>query len=467
MTSKTHLKTIFILFILILTSACITNTKDTSKDIGKASVSQHVAINKIYKSIAITCNQTELPESCFNTKHSISVNYENAQESTYLIIKKDQHSFTHKLSRFFEGLNYNTHLFKSDNEFILVIDLIYEYNNKLLFFKIDESSNISYIDELLIESSENTSINNEMLITEENEVIKIEFGNSNTKYLEIQKQTITKAFSFYKNDTRYFVKNIDINKDGKLDKIVSSKKNQGNSLLLFIATDDTHNLAFETINFSEDGGNQIYDIKETVNGFNIITQFPDRGFNEKTFKVTYLNNQFILDSVILKSANWQNNPDQTDVCKLEVNKNLSYFNSLNFIAIQEEEKKCSKEFTISQKTINDYVNVVKTEAKKYRTVERYKKLLETFPLTKNNLTAYNDIAYYLEQAGNYDEAHFLLEKIIINYPDRVVAYLNIADVYWALNEKEKANNAYNQYISLMTKDNKTDKIPQRVLKRTQ
>ena len=50
-------------------------------------------------------------------------------------------------------------------------------------------------------------------------------------------------------------------------------------------------------------------------------------------------------------------------------------------------------------------------------------------LSTKNLSSYNDIAYYLQQANANDEAIFLLEKIIEKFPNRTVAYLNLADAY--------------------------------------
>ena len=96
-------------------------------------------------------------------------------------------------------------------------------------------------------------------------------------------------------------------------------------------------------------------------------------------------------------------------------------------------------------------------------IENIKEILKNEPLNTKTLTQYNDIAYYLQQADANEEAIFLLEKIIEKYPNRIVAYLNLADSYNGINNKEKAKENYNKYISLMKQDNKEDKIPKRVL----
>ncbi|WP_198306425.1 tetratricopeptide repeat protein [Arcobacter vandammei] len=86
-----------------------------------------------------------------------------------------------------------------------------------------------------------------------------------------------------------------------------------------------------------------------------------------------------------------------------------------------------------------------------------------YPLTNKTVQKYNDIAYYLQQANANDEAIFILEKIIEKYPNRTVAYLNLADAYLGINDKEKAKENYKKYIELMKQDNKEEKIPKRVL----
>ncbi len=95
-----------------------------------------------------------------------------------------------------------------------------------------------------------------------------------------------------------------------------------------------------------------------------------------------------------------------------------------------------------------------------------KSVINCFPLQSNNLTTYNDLAYYLQESGNNEEAIYLLEKIITQFPNRVVAYLNLADAYWNTNQKEKAKAHYKKYYNVMHQQNKNlSKIPNRVIER--
>ena len=77
----------------------------------------------------------------------------------------------------------------------------------------------------------------------------------------------------------------------------------------------------------------------------------------------------------------------------------------------------------------------------------------------------NDLGFLFEQAGYYQEAVELLKHITLKHPDRVVAYLNLADAYWGLGKKELAQKAYNRYHENMIETGKQRRIPERVQSR--
>lgn len=79
----------------------------------------------------------------------------------------------------------------------------------------------------------------------------------------------------------------------------------------------------------------------------------------------------------------------------------------------------------------------------------------------------NNKGYFLYKLKFYNASLIYLNKTIQLFPNRKVAYLNIADCYWELNEKEKAIENYKKYIQLM-KEQKKDlkKIPKYVFERT-
>ncbi|WP_276877845.1 tetratricopeptide repeat protein [Chryseobacterium joostei] len=86
-----------------------------------------------------------------------------------------------------------------------------------------------------------------------------------------------------------------------------------------------------------------------------------------------------------------------------------------------------------------------------------------FTLSQRNLDDYNNIAFALSKNGNQKASIELLKQIITKFPDRTVAYLNLADSYWNIGEKDKAINNYKEYLTLMkTQKKDLKKIPRYV-----
>ena len=143
------------------------------------------------------------------------------------------------------------------------------------------------------------------------------------------------------------------------------------------------------------------------------------------------------------------------------------------ISLSNKEKKqvLSKDSSFCLKTIKHYPTIVENlvfDGKKYVNFgNKYKldSLIHAMSFTKKNLTPYNNIAYYLQEAGANEEAVFLLKKIIAKFPNRTVAYYNLGDAYWALGNKEKARKAYTTYIEQMCDKGLQKKIPKVVMKR--
>ena len=125
------------------------------------------------------------------------------------------------------------------------------------------------------------------------------------------------GISHYVENDSYFIKDIDINNDAILDKIVSAEPYNGDELLLFVNNDNNYKLALKTTNFSEDGGHQIKDIQQTKEGFVIITHFPDRGFSESHHYISYANNRWVLTNTIYKTKSGLEEDAFIYVCDLK------------------------------------------------------------------------------------------------------------------------------------------------------
>lgn len=102
---------------------------------------------------------------------------------------------------------------------------------------------------------------------------------------------------------------------------------------------------------------------------------------------------------------------------------------------------------------------------KFPTIEVISKVLSCYPIRKETVIIYNDLAYFFEKNKNFKSAVYILENLVRTHPDRAVAYLNLGDAYFGLKNTPKAKGAYTTYIQLMKKSGKQAKIPKRVYDR--
>lgn len=98
----------------------------------------------------------------------------------------------------------------------------------------------------------------------------------------------------------------------------------------------------------------------------------------------------------------------------------------------------------------------------YMGVESY---LACHPPTNSNIQQLNDIGFFIYTLGSSNNAMLIYKAVEGISPNRIVLKLNIADTLWELNDHEKAINYYNKYIELMSKHDKSKKIPTRALVR--
>jgi len=84
---------------------------------------------------------------------------------------------------------------------------------------------------------------------------------------------------------------------------------------------------------------------------------------------------------------------------------------------------------------------------------------------KRNLISLNNIAYYFEQSGAFEGAIYILENLLMKFPSRTVAYLNLGDAYWGAKRTDDAKKTYKTYIEQMNAQGKGGKIPEYVVKR--
>ncbi|KNH47013.1 tetratricopeptide repeat protein [Pseudomonas lini] len=84
----------------------------------------------------------------------------------------------------------------------------------------------------------------------------------------------------------------------------------------------------------------------------------------------------------------------------------------------------------------------------------------TLIVSDDNVGALNDYAYYLSRSQNNVLAALLLKEIHKQYPERVVATLNLADAYWDIGMKSDACPLYKEYVGKMKQKGKGARIPE-------
>jgi hypothetical protein len=191
---------------------------------------------------------------------------------------------------------------------------------------------------LIMSCKQNKQIDKEVMLND----VK---GNSNKNNISSDKRR--GSIQTYENNRDYFIKTFDVNKDGLMDKVVSSVAYKGEDLFVFFGNKSgAYDLSLETTNFSEDGGNIIKSVSEIPNnkGLKIITSFPDRGYYEKEFTIIPENNTWILKNIVYKTMSDVSESPVKYICEVSQNLDMTksgWSEKLNPIPEEaERNKKC-------------------------------------------------------------------------------------------------------------------------------
>jgi hypothetical protein len=291
------------------------------------------------------------------------IQFQLIQSNQELIFKKGNIEISKVLKFYYENPEIVFHLYKSTlDNFIILIEGRDYYSSTLGVYYLDNKlTNIIEIDDTLSykqDMPENKGFKLpgvEILKDRNNLKCKFFLGDKflyDKNYeistqIEKQKDNVSESkpannINQYLNNKAYFIKTFDINKDGIDDKIVSSHRYQGDELLIFLGEDIVNfKLVLKTVNFSTDGGNQISDITETKQGFNIITVFPDKGSYEENYHIVFKNNAFILKTLETFSTSWQDGYKKTcTITNIDFNMNKSIHELLN--GLSKKDKNCVK-----------------------------------------------------------------------------------------------------------------------------
>ena len=260
---------------------------------------------------------------------------------------------------------------------------------------------------------------------------------------------------------------------GKQILIISDKKNQEDVSIIFNSIDTTKNISvridklnFEiheisriNVNCDDDKFQLIYMEIIGNNSYSTFHVFEKDTVTNvymwtKVYKIVDTRQEMSVDGAILKKRT------SFKYYKAKEDESLTFLPIYSFTGFQEGKESIIDSFYKLFKKENSYDKI---ELYGHKLVLNF--LMGDIILNNENLSKYNDIAYYLEQSKLYEESIFILEKIMQEFPNRTVAYINAGDAYWNNNEKEKAKEAYKTYIKQMKENKKESIIPKRIYER--
>ncbi|GAA0872265.1 hypothetical protein GCM10009117_14120 [Gangjinia marincola] len=136
-------------------------------------------------------------------------------------------------------------------------------------------------------------------------------------------QTIETVYelSYYKKSDSYFSKDIDVNKDGNPDIVISNKRLEGNELLFFDSKVNPSKLILKSINFSEDGGYTIDTIEPLdKDGVLKIITYSAGGDTFAEHYIDFINNRWMLTKTIY--INEVSTEKETTIYRCVIQQNL-------------------------------------------------------------------------------------------------------------------------------------------------
>ncbi len=216
-------------------------------------------------------------------------------------------------------------------------------------------------------------------------------------------------------------------------------------------------------------------------GNNLLLVFDCNSINVSKDKRILLVRQIITDSIPPKDSiafmstyeapyvmiDTKNDSYTSDFVTLEDDRIYFYSNSKGNAEFVDNHNLLyeGKIFFLVDDFMKKIINLIR-EKKLKLDIDNIEELLANNPIDKQNNNNYNNIAYTLSINGNQTGAIHLLHKILQKFPDRVVAYLNLADSYWTIGNEDLAKENYKKYVELMKSQNKDlKKIPKEVWER--
>ena len=245
-----------------------------------------------------------------------------------------------------------------------------------------------------------------------------------------------KDIKYYLNNNEFFNRDIDIDNDGVVDKVISSINGFGDDLLFFKKNKNNYELIFKGSNFSEDGGARINDIKKTKDKEYaiLITTNTDKLNIMNSYYIAYNNKKWILKKINTEVSGFLEDYSKKYICT---------FNDLNLdISIPDIKDKLpnydlSDEYIRSnckldyffEDSLNDFIKRFnENNINIINGIERYRKLLLIYPYSDSTKKEYSIILNELSKVKLINEKNYL-ENIITRSTSNTSRVINKSYLY--------------------------------------
>ena len=245
-----------------------------------------------------------------------------------------------------------------------------------------------------------------------------------------------KDIKYYLNNNEFFNRDIDIDNDGVVDKVISSINGFGDDLLFFKKNKNNYELIFKGSNFSEDGGARINDIKKSKDKEYpvLITTNTDKLNIMNSYYIAYNNKKWILKKINTEVSGFLEDYSKKYICKFDkLNLDISIpdiKDKLPNYDLSDEyiTSNCELDYFFEDSLNNFIERFNENNINIINGIERYRKLLLIYPYSDSTKKEYSIILNELSKLKLINEKNYL-ENIITRSTSNTSRVINKSYLY--------------------------------------
>ena len=248
-----------------------------------------------------------------------------------------------------------------------------------------------------------------------------------------------KDIKYYLNNNEFFNRDIDIDNDGVVDKVISSINGFGDDLFFFKKNKNNYELIFKGSNFSEDGGARINDIKKSKDKEYpvLITTNTDKLNIMNSYYIAYNNKKWILKKINTEVSGFLEDYSKKYICKFdELNLDISIpdiKDKLPNYDLSDEyiRSNCELDYFFEDSLNNFIKRFNENNINIINGIESYRKLLLIYPYSDSTKKEYSIILNELSKLKLINEKNYL-EYIITRSASNTSRVINKSYLYYSI-----------------------------------